>query len=126
MRRWLILTTLLAAALAFAATALADHGKGKDKGKGQPHPNKVTTTITTGDNGCSGAAWATDTLRRTLKVHRNADGSYRIKEENKGTFTTIGGVSPGNCAQNTSKHGTAVRAGVTGDVKGYIKGTVTG
>lgn len=122
MRHTLILAALVATAFVFTAVAAADHGKPKQ----QPHPNKVTVPIQTTDNGCSGTPWATDSISRTLKVHRNKDGSYRIREEDKGTFTTLAAVSPGNCPENTSRHGTAVRAGVIGTLKGYIKGTVTG
>ena len=133
MRRLAILSALLAGALAFGLGATTGAAKTPSPPKPvkspkpakQPHPNKVTTTIVTTDNGCSGTPWATDTLRRTLKVHRNPDGSYRIREEDRGTFTTTGGVSPGNCPENKSKHGTAVAPGVSGKIKGYITGTVT-
>jgi hypothetical protein len=62
-------------------------------------------------------------------VHKNADGSYRIREEDKGFFETNAGgtiASPGNCPENKSKHGHTVRAGVFGTLKGYITGKVTG
>src|SRR5437870_2908276 len=123
MRRILVLSVLAGAALAVAAAAPADDGKK------QPHPNKATTTIRTTDNGCAGNTWADDTLRRTLKVHQNENGSFRVRIEDKGTFTTNAGgatSSPGNCAENKSRHGHSVRAGVTGTVKGFIAGTVTG
>ena len=125
MRRWLTFGLLAAAALALAGASLADGGKHK----GQPHPNKVKILIHTTDHGCAGNVWADDTIVRTLKVHQNDDGSLRIKEEDKGTFVTNAGgtaTSPGNCPENTSRHGLTVRAGVTGTLKGYIKGTVTG
>jgi hypothetical protein len=124
MKRWVILSALLVAAFAFVAVGAAKPPKPPKPPK-QPHPNKATTTIQTTDHGCSGALWATDTITRTVKVHRNKDGSYRIREKDKGTFTTTGGVSPGNCPANTSKHGTAVLPAVTGKLKGSIKGTVT-
>ena len=125
MRRILTVAVLLLGAFALAAAALADDGKHK----GQPHPNKVTVLIHTTDHGCAGNVWADDTIQRTLKVHRNDDGSLAIKEEDKGVFVTNAGgatASPGNCADNASRHGHTVRAGVTGTLKGYIKGTVTG
>jgi hypothetical protein len=95
----------------------------------QPRPHKVRALIHTTDNGCSSQPWANDTIMRTLKVHRRGDGSYRIREEDKGTFQTNAGgavASPGNCTQNHGRHGHTVRAGVVGTLKGYIKGTVTG
>jgi hypothetical protein len=118
----------LTAALALSAVAFGDDGNK------QPHPNKATTTITTTDNGCAGNPWATDTLRRTVKVHANGDdddnnatpGTMRVRLEDKGTFVTLAAVSPGNCPENKTRHGTAIRAGVTGTVKGFIEGTVTG
>ena len=126
MKRLLVLPVLALGALALAAFAFADPGHGHGVKNKQPHPNKATVLIHTTDNGCSGAPWANDTIMRTVKVHKKKDGSYRIREQDKGFFQTTGGVSPGNCAENTSKHGTAVRAGVVGSLRGYITGTVTG
>lgn len=122
MKRLLVLPVLLVAVLALVVVAGAVSAK-------QPHPSKVKTVIHTTDGGCAGNTWADDTITRTLKVHLNKNGSYRIKEEDKGTFVTnAGGVvaSPGNCAENTSHHGSTVLLGKTGTLKGYIKGTVTG
>jgi hypothetical protein len=126
MRRWFVLAALLVGALAFTASATAN---GKPNPHKQPHPNKVKTIIHTTDGGCAGNIWADDTIVRTLKVHRNDDGSYRIKEEDKGTFVTNAGgtaASPGNCPENKSRHGKSVTPGKQGTLKGYIKGTVTG
>ena len=116
----------LLCALAFVAVAAA-HGKDPTKGNKQPHPNKARTVVHTTDGSCSGGIWADDTIRRTVKVHKKSDGSYRIREEDKGTFVTnAGGVaaSPGNCAENKSKHGASVSLGKKGTLKGYITGTV--
>jgi hypothetical protein len=124
LKRFIALPITAAAALALTAFALADPGHGhKNK---QPHPNKATIMITTADNGCSGTPWATDTIKRTVKVHLKKDGSYRIREQDKATFVTLAGVSPGNCPENKSKHGTAITAGKVGSMRGYISGTVTG
>jgi hypothetical protein len=116
------ITTMLVAAAAFVAAGVASADR-------QPHPKQVRVVIHTTDNGCAGTTWANDTIRRVLKVHRNKDGSYSIREEDKGRFATNAGgaaASPGNCAENRSRHGHSVRAGVVGTLKGYIKGTVTG
>lgn len=124
MKRLIMLPALLLAGVAFAATGLASPGH-KNK---QPHPNKATVVIHTTDNGCAGNPWADDTLKRTVKAHRNKNGSYRVRLEDKGTFVTNAGgatASPGNCTDNKSKHGHTVRPGVQGTVKGYITGTVT-
>lgn len=119
MKRIIVLPALFAAALALATVASAD------KGKKQPHPNKATVVVHANDTGCAGNAWAADTLKRTIKVHLNDDSSYRVRIEDKGTFVTNAGTSPGNCAANTSRHGHTIRAGVQGTVKGYSTGTVT-
>jgi hypothetical protein len=117
---------LLLGALVFTAAATAH---GKPNPKKQPHPNKVRTIVHTTDNGCAGNTWADDTIVRTLKVHRNGNGSYRIREEDKGFFVTNAGgtaASPGNCPENKSRHGMSVAAGKKGTLKGYITGTITG
>jgi hypothetical protein len=120
-KRYAITTTLAAAfAIAAVGVASAEH---------QPRPHKVRAVIHTTDNGCAGHTWANDTIKRVLKVHRKHDGSYRIREEDKGSFVTNAGgatASPGNCAANRTRHGQTVRAGVVGTLKGYINGTVKG
>jgi hypothetical protein len=125
MKRLLVVSALVVGTLALAAFALADPGHSNK----QPHPNKATVLIHTTDRSCSGGTWADDTIMRTIKVHKNKDGSYRIREQDKGFFSTNAGgtvASPGNCPENKSKHGHTVRAGVVGTLKGYFTGTVTG
>jgi hypothetical protein len=127
MKRLLAVPILVVGALALGAFAFADPGHGNK----QPHPNKARVLIHTTDGSCSGggAVWADDTIMRTLKVHKNRDGSYRIREYDRGSFVTNAGglvASPGNCPANTSRHGHTVLVGVTGTLKGYIKGIVTG
>jgi hypothetical protein len=119
------LTTMMIA----VACAVAWAGAASAHKQPQPHPNKVRVLIHTVDNGCSSQPWANDTIVRTLKVDRRKDGSYRIREEDKGVFQTNAGgtaASPGNCPDNRSRHGHSVRNGVAGTLKGYIAGTVTG
>jgi hypothetical protein len=118
------ITTSLAVAVAAAAVGVASADR-------QPRPSQVRVLVHTTDNVCdrSGHTWANDTIRRVLKVHRNRDGSYRIREEDKGSFVTNAGGSagsPGNCAENRSRHGHTVRAGVVGTLKGYLTGTISG
>jgi hypothetical protein len=129
MRRIVTLLVLLAGVLALAATSLADpgdKGKGKNKGKAQGK-NKFSFTLENTDNRCDGSGeWATLHERRTYQIHANRDGTFRLRRVDKGTFTTIAGTSPGNCASNKSKHGHVVRAGVTGRFGGYLEGTITG
>ena len=125
MRRAIIPFLLLVGALTLAASGLADPGdKGKGKAQGK---NKFTFTLTNTDKRCDGTEpWATLTEKRTYQLHKNKNGTYRLRRVDKGTFTTIAGKSPGNCAANKSKHGQLIRAGVTGRFGGYLEGTVTG
>lgn len=127
MRRIAVSFVLLLAFLALAAAALADPGdKGKGKGKAQGK-NKFTFTLTNTDRRCDGTEpWATLVEKRTYQLHDNGDGTFRLRQVDKGTFTTVAGKSPGNCPANKSKHGQLVRAGVTGRFGGYLEGTITG
>lgn len=126
MRRWIALPLLLLAALALAAAALADPGgKGKGGKGGNNGHGKFTFTFTNTDNGSCGAQpWATLVETRTFMVKDNKNGTFTLRRTDKGTFTTIGGPSPGAC-ETTSKHGHVVRSGVTGHFVGYLVGTVT-
>jgi hypothetical protein len=121
MKRLLILTTLLLGGLMLAAAGTADPGH---RGKGKKHGKHSFTVITT-DNGSCGTPWATDTLRRTFRVRENADGSYTLTRRDRGTFTTLGGTSPGAC-DTSGRHGHTVRSGVQGRVIGFLRGKVTG
>src|ERR1700730_2866736 len=127
MRRIVIPFVLLVGVLTLAASGLADpgdKGKGKDKAHGK---GKFTFSLTTTDRRCDGTEpWATLTEQRTYQVHKNNDGTFRLRRVDKGRFTTVAGKSPGDCAANTSKHGQLIRAGVTGRLGGYLEGTITG
>jgi len=123
MKRTLILAILAIGALLLAAAGTGDPGKGKSKTKGKA--NRITFTVTTTDNGSCGTPWATDTLQRTFQVKDNRDGTFRLTRKDRGSFVTLGGVSPGKC-DTSGNHGTMVRPGVTGKVVGFLRGTVTG
>ena len=82
-------------------------------------------TVVSPDSGTCGNDWANDTLTRTFEVTANGDGTYRLRVEDKGTFVTNAGASPGAC-ETTGKHGLLIRAGVTGKLHGTATGTVTG
>lgn len=123
MRRWLLLSAAATAALALAAVSAADPGPGKGHVK-QGH-TRFTFTFTNTDNGsCGGQPWATLQETRTYSVKDNGNGTFTLRRTDKGTFTTMGGTSPGAC-ETGSKHGHSVRAGVTGRFVGYLLGTVT-
>jgi hypothetical protein len=121
MKRLSMLIVLLLAGLALTATAGANQGhKGKGKARG-----KHTFVVTTTDNGSCGTPWATDTVRRTYIVKPNGDGTYTLTRRDRGTFVTLGGVSPGAC-DTTGRHGHTVRPGVHGKFGGFLRGTVSG
>jgi hypothetical protein len=133
MKRWLALPVLLLAAVAFAATGLADPGGGKGKAKGHKltaKGGKIEFDVVTDDHGCGFRVWASDKIHRKYKVRKNEDGSYTIRREDKGAFTTVAGPSPSAdpCTGviRRGKHGTALLAGITGKMHGYITGTATG
>ncbi len=121
--------TLMLGVLALSATAFAHGGPGDNDGhkKGHKHGHiaKRTFTVTTTDNGSCGAAWATDTVKRTFLVKKNRDGSYTLARLDRGRFVTLAGQSPGAC-DTTGDHGQTIWAGVHGFLVGYIRGTVTG
>jgi hypothetical protein len=112
-------------ALCFAATAFGDDGHGKHNGEHKGDHARMTFTVTTTDNGSCGGPWASDVVKRTFEVKDNGDGTFTLTRFDRGTFTTTGGVSPGACEKGTH-HGHTVRAGVTGHLVGYLRGTVTG
>jgi hypothetical protein len=123
MRRWLTLSAAATATLMLAAVSAADPGHGKGHVK-QGH-TRFTFTFTNTDNGSCGAqTWATLQETRTYGVKDNGNGTFTLRRTDKGTFTTIGGTSPGAC-ETGSKHGHSVRSGVTGRFGGYLVGTVT-
>ena len=121
MRKLLTIAVTAVAALSLTATGFADPGGEK---KAKKH-GKYTFTVTTTDNGSCGQPWANDVVRRTFQVKKNKDGSYTLTRRDRGTFTTIGGPSPGSC-DTTGNHGATVVPGVKGKLVGYIRGTVTG
>ena len=108
-------------ALCFAATAFGDDGHGKHKGD----HTRMTFTLVSDDHGSCQNVWAADTVTRTYDVKANGDGTYTVTRFDRGTFITTGGVSPGAC-ETGKHHGHTVRAGVTGKLGGYLRGTVTG
>jgi hypothetical protein len=124
MRRWISIAALFLGALTFAAAAAADHGKHKgEHGKPNGKMTRFTFTFTNTDGGSCGADWATLKDKRTYFVKENNDGTFRLFRFDRGTFTTIGGVSPGSC-DTTGQHGHVVTAGITGRFGGYLVGTV--
>jgi hypothetical protein len=122
MRRMIILFVLLVGVLALAASGFADPGgKGKAKKNGQ---NRFSATVTVPDSGTCGNVWATDTSTRKWTVKKNNDGTFRVGRQDKGTFVTIAGKSPGAC-DTTGKHGANVNVGINGKFHGYLRGTVS-
>jgi hypothetical protein len=140
-RSAIALCALLVGALAYTAAAFAcdggHHNDGKKAGvKGANvafHQNngdkfRYTTTLVSPDKGCGDHVWANDTLKRTYIVKKNDDGSYRLTAFDRGTFTTVTGVSPQGCPTGVDNphHGTAVTGGITGRLGGFLTENITG
>jgi hypothetical protein len=115
---------VLIPAFCLSAAAFADDGGHKSEHHKGDH-SRLTFTVTTEDNGSCGQQWATDVVKRTYVVKDNGDGTFTLTRFDRGRFVTTGPVSPGAC-DTTGRHGHAIRAGVTGRLVGYLRGTVTG
>jgi len=141
----LTIVALALGALAFAATSFAGGGGRHDGGhdgnqrannghhegehQGERHGDGTfvfTTTLTTSDTGTCQNNWANDTLTRTYVVRPRSDGSFRLVAFDRGTFTTLAGQSPGACETTDTNHGLVVTPGITGKIRGFIAGIVTG
>jgi hypothetical protein len=79
--------------------------------------------VNTPDAGSCGNDWANDTFERSYTVISNGGGNFTVKEQDKGTFVTIAGASPGGC-ESTPHHGTVVSAGIAGNIEGSADLTV--
>jgi hypothetical protein len=141
-----VMTILVPAlgALAFAATSFAGDGRHDGGHDGDHHANRghhegehhgdrrgngtfvFRTNLTTTDTGTCQNQWANDTLTRTYVVKPRSDGSFVLVAFDRGTFTTLAGQSPGACETTDTNHGLLVTPGVTGKVRGFIAGIVTG
>jgi hypothetical protein len=85
-----------------------------------PFPSATT------DGSSCGPDWAKDTFDRSFTVMAVGSGVFKIHEDFKnGTFTTIGGASPGACS-NVPHHGLVVSAGIAGSFQGFIEMTASG
>src|ERR1044072_5876652 len=95
MRRIVMSSILIVAALTLVASGFADPGgKGKGKKNGQ---NRFSVTIVVTDNGSSGNALAPATRKRTWSVKKTNAGPSRVGRTAHGTFVTLAGQSPGAC-----------------------------
>jgi hypothetical protein len=129
MKRTIMAVVLAFAAVVLAGTAAGDpgkgHGKGHERGEhGKPvQGQKFTFQMTSADGSSCGAdqPWAQDVFTRKFKIERTSAG-FKITRRDRGTFTTNGVLNPGRC--ETTRHGQAVRAGVTGKFHGFLKGTL--
>ncbi|HEX6491734.1 MAG TPA: hypothetical protein VF002_10250 [Gaiellaceae bacterium] len=126
----MILAVIAVGALALAALGFAKPGPGHGSGRATANGGTLTFDVVTTDHGCDYRAWATDTITRTYKVKKREDGSYTLRQENKGRFVTLQGQSPSAdpCpgVLRRRRHGQTLKAGITGKLHGYLQGTVTG
>jgi hypothetical protein len=107
------------------AMALLTGGGAQAAGSGDGTQHFGPFASTSPDGGSCGAPWATDTFDRSFSVHDNGDGTFKVTEEfTDGTFVTTGPVSPGAC-ETSNHHGSTVAAGVMGNLRGFLSGTVS-
>src|SRR4051812_30107546 len=120
MRKWIGLATLAGVATVLVGVAAA----------APPSVQGPYTITGAPDTGCAGNTWASDTIQRSYEVKKGPAGvsgpTYRVKRLSVGNFTTVAGTSPGGCAANTTPHGSTIAAGITGRLRGFLQGTVTG
>lgn len=133
MKRLSMLTVIFALLLlAFPQIALADDEDQGDQGERGDHGDRGDTmkfgpyASSSTDSGTCGNDWAKDTFKRVFTVSQDASGAWQLREDFKdGKFVTIAGDSPGAC-QTSGAHGTVVTAGIKGNFKGFLSGSVTG
>jgi hypothetical protein len=134
LRSALALCALLVGALSYTAAAYAcdgDHHANDSRFASFHHHHgdvfRYTTTLTSPDRGCGDHVWANDTIKRTYTVKKKDDGTYRLTAFDRGTFTTVAGVSPQGCpGVDNTHHGSTVAAGITGHFGGFLTETITG
>jgi hypothetical protein len=92
-------------------------------------PRQPTTfgpfVVANDDHGSCGNVWAVDSEKRTYKITRRRDGSFRLWRSDRGIFITRAGHSPGAC-QKRRPHGRTLVAGKKGKFHGYLVGTIRG
>ena len=108
----------VAGSLVLTASVLADSGR-------RPRTTFGPFVVANDDHGSCGNVWAVDSEKRTFKVKRNDDGSFRLWRNDRGIFITRAGRSPGAC-EKRRPHGRTVAAGKKGKFHGYLVGTVRG
>jgi hypothetical protein len=118
MKRIVLLAGGVAGTLVLAASGLADSGRA-------PRTTFGPFVVANDDHGSCGNVWAVDSEKRTFKVKRNPDGSFRVWRFDRGIFITRAGHSPGAC-QKRRPHGRTLVAGKKGKFHGYLVGTVRG
>jgi hypothetical protein len=119
MKKLALPAAVLVGSLMVASTGLADGGKPATRTTFGPYG------VSSDDHGSCGNVWAVDTEKRTFKVKRQKDGSFRLWRSDRGTFVTRSGRSPGAC-EKQRPHGRTVAAGKKGKFHGSLVGTVQG
>lgn len=130
MKRLTMLAAIFALLLlAFPQLAFADEGQQGDRGDNGDSDNTMRFgpyASSSPDSGTCGNDWANDTFKRVFTASKDSAGVWQLREDYKdGKFVTVAGASPGAC-QPSLPHGTTVTAGIKGEFKGYLAGSVTG
>jgi hypothetical protein len=118
MKRPFFLAGVILGSLMLATSGLADRGK-------PPRTTFGPFVVANDDHGSCGNVWAIDSEKRTFKVKRNDDGSFRLSRFDRGIFITRAGRSPGAC-QKRRPHGRTLVAGKKGKFHGTLVGTIRG
>lgn len=101
---------LLCLAVAGTATAGRPEARNQGCGQGKLVLNARYRVANDVDTSVRGNNWAFDNYARTVRVWRKAGGAFCAASTYDGTFTTIGGPSPGGTA--------TLPAGIRGTLKG--------
>ena len=133
MKRLTLLTAIFALLLlSVPQIALADDDERGDQGDRGDHGDRRDAmrfgpyASSSPDSGTCGNDWANDTFKRVFTARKDSSGVWQLREDFKdGKFVTVAGASPGAC-QTSGAHGTLVTAGITGEFKGWLAGSVTG
>jgi hypothetical protein len=122
--RALTMLVFAAAALAFAAAGFADRGGGRKAVFG-PYTLTSTNNGSCSNRGGKGdVPWARNMITRVWRVKPKGDGTFRVTQENRGTFVTLAAPSPGKCGNRGGRHGSVIKAGIGGRLEGTMTGTV--
>lgn len=105
-------------ATAFGALALGGVATATDETCAPGWVATYSTVVSNRPDSGTNGTWAYDAFTRTTTVYDHCDGTYGVKLDDAGTFTTVAGTSPGDQAA-------PLVAGITGSFTGSASIVVT-